>query len=132
MQDLSTSTENMGGVIFSELHAGHVADMDGDGIPDYITGKRVFSELENATGNSNSPNPFGSAVLYIFKTVRDPKAPGGARFEPELVHNKSGVGSSFDVVDLNKDGKLDIVTATTYGTFVFFGKPTAATAAPKK
>ena len=48
-------------------------------------------------------------MLYIYKTVRDPKAPGGARFVPELVHNKSGVGSSFDVVDLNKDGKLDIV-----------------------
>jgi hypothetical protein len=127
------STENMGNVVFSELHAARVADMDGDGIPDFITGKRVFSELENATGNSNTPNPLGPAVLYIFHTVRDPKAPGGARFEPELVHNKSGIGSSFDVVDLNKDGKLDIVTATTYGTFVFFGKPApAAPAVPKK
>ena len=67
-----------------------------------------------------------------YKTVRDPKAPGGARFVPELVHNKSGVGSSFDVVDLNKDGKPDIVTATIFGTYVFFGKPAAAPAAAKK
>ena len=51
-------------------------------------------------------------MLYVYKTVRDAKAPGGARFEPELVHNKSGVGSSFDIADLNKDGKPDIVTAT--------------------
>jgi hypothetical protein len=65
-------------------------------------------------------------VLYIDRTVRDAKAPGGARFVPELIHNKSGIGSSFDVVDLNKDGKLDIVTATTFGTYVFFAKPTAA------
>jgi hypothetical protein len=72
-------------------------------------------------------------VLYIYKTVRDPKAPGGARFAPELVHNKSGVGSSFDVVDLNKDGRLDIVTSTIFGTYVFFAKPAAAAApAPAK
>ncbi len=126
------STENMGNVVFSELHAGHVADMNGDGIPDFVTGKRVFSELENATGNSNTNDPLGPAVLYIYKTVRDPKAPGGARFEPELVHNKSGVGSSFDIVDLNKDGKPDIVTATTYGTYVFLGRPAASTPAKKQ
>ena len=70
-------------------------------------------------------------MLYIYKTVRDPKAPGGARFVPELVHNKSGVGSSFDVVDLNKDGKLDIV-GTIFGTFTFTSKAAASPAAPKK
>jgi hypothetical protein len=69
-------------------------------------------------------------VLYIYKTVRNPKAPGGAEFVPELIHNQSGVGSSFDVVDLNKDGKPDIVTATAFGTFVFFSK-TAATPGTK-
>jgi hypothetical protein len=128
MQDFST--ENMGDVLFSELHAARVADMDGDGIPDFVTGKRVFSELENATGNSNTPNPMGAAVLYIFHTVRDPKAPGGARFEPELVHNKSGIGSSFAIADLNKDGKPDIVTATTFGTFAFLSKPGGRGGAP--
>jgi hypothetical protein len=49
---------------------------------------------------------------------------------PELVHNKSGVGSSFDVVDLNKDGRLDIVVGTIFGTFTFTS--TAGTAAPRK
>ena len=36
-----------------------------------------------------------------------------------LVHNFSGVGSNFAVVDLNGDGKPDIVTSGIYGTFVF-------------
>jgi hypothetical protein len=121
MQDFST--ENAGNVVFSELHSARVADMNGDGIPDFITGKRVFSENENATGNSNTTNPLGPAVLYIFKTVRDPKAPGGARFEPELVSNQSGVGTAFDVADLNKDGAPDIVTSTVYGTFVYLSRP---------
>lgn len=120
------STKNAGGVVFSESHAARFVDMDGDKIPDFITGKRLWSELENYNGN----DPYGAAVLYIYRTVRNPKAPGGAEFVPELIHNRSGVGSSFDVADLNKDGRADIVTATAYGTFVFFGKPTASSTRP--
>jgi hypothetical protein len=71
-------------------------------------------------------------VLYIYRTVGDPKAPGGARFVPELVHHKSGVGSSFDVVDLNKDGRLDIVVGTIFGTFTFTSKAGAPAASPRK
>jgi hypothetical protein len=123
-QDFSTT--NAGGVVFSESHAARFVDMDGDKIPDFVTGKRLWSELENYNGN----DPYGAPVLYIYKTVRNPKAPGGAEFVPELIHNKSGVGSSFDVVDLNKDGRPDIVTATAYGTFVFFAKAGASSARP--
>ena len=112
------STENAGGVVFSESHAARFEDMDGDRIPDFITGKRMWSELENYTAQ----DPYGAPVLYIYRTVRDAKAPGGARFVPELVHNRSGVGSSFDIVDLNRDGRRDIVTATGFGTFVFYGR----------
>ena len=97
------------------------SDMDGDKIPDMITGKRYWSEGGN--NSMTDTDPTGAPVLYIYKTVRDPKAPGGARFVPELVHNKSGVGSSFDVVDLNKDGRPDIAVATTFGTYVFYGRP---------
>ena len=34
------SAQNAGNVIFSEPHGATFADMDGDGIPDFITGKR--------------------------------------------------------------------------------------------
>ena len=53
--------------------------------------------------------------------MRNPKAPGGAEFVPELIHNRSGVGSQIVATDLNKDGLLDVVTATNRGTFLFFG-----------
>jgi hypothetical protein len=113
------SSTNAGGVVFSQPHASTIADMDGDRIPDLVIGKRHYSHQESWS----DPDPYGPAVLYVYKTVRDPKAPGGARFVPELVHNRSGVGSHLAVQDVNQDGTPDILTSGTRGTFVFFLKP---------
>lgn len=113
------STKNSGGVVFSEPHASAIADVDGDGIPDFIVGKSLWHHLENYNG----PDPYGPAVLYVYRTVRNPKAEGGAEFVPELVNNRSGVGSAITIADLNRDGAADIITASGKGTFIFFGKP---------
>jgi hypothetical protein len=113
------NTKNAGGVTFSELHGSTVADVDGDGIPDFIVGKRYWSHLDDLF----DPDPYGPAVLYWYRTVRDPKAPGGARLVPDLIHNRSGVGSDVLAVDLNGDGAVDIVTSTRMGTFIFWGQP---------
>jgi len=115
------STKNPADAAFSEAHASTFADVDSDGIPDFIVGKRLHAHLESYT----DPDPFGAPVLYCFRTVRNPKAPGGAEFKPELIHNRSGVGSTVLAVDLNKDGAMDIVTSTNRGTFIFWGKPAA-------
>jgi hypothetical protein len=115
------SSKNAGDVVFSQPHASTTGDMDGDGIPDLIIGKRHYSHQESWS----DPDPYGPAVLYVYRTVRDPKAPGGARFVPELIHNRSGVGSHVAVTDMNKDGTLDILTSGTRGTFVFLGRPRA-------
>jgi hypothetical protein len=116
MGDLST--RNAGGVAFSEAHGTAFADMDGDGVPDLIVGKRLFSHLESHL----DPDPYGPAVLYWYRTVRNPKAPGGAEFVPELIHNRSGVGSQFVVTDLNGDGAPDIVISDVKGTFIFWNQ----------
>src|SRR6185312_2112918 len=112
------STKNAGGVTFTEPHGATFADMDGDGIPDFITGKRLISE-----DSVVDADPWGPSVLYVYHTVRDKSAPGGARFEAELIHNRSGVGSMLSVADLNGNGAMDIITSTNRGTFVFWGKP---------
>ena len=110
------STKNAGGVTFSQLHGATYADVDGDGLQDFITGKRFWSHLDTFI----DPDPHGAPVLYVYRTVRNPKAPGGAEFVPELIHNRSGVGSHLSVVDLNKDGNPEIITSTKRGTFIFW------------
>jgi hypothetical protein len=112
------STKNTGGVTISEMHGATMADVDGDRIPDFVTGKRLFSHQESWV----DPDPNGDAVLYWFRTVRNARAPGGAEFVPELIHNRSGVGSQVTATDLNKDGNVDIVTSTNRGTFIFWGQ----------
>jgi hypothetical protein len=126
MQDYSAPAKNAGGVTFSEAHAMAAADIDGDGVPDIIVGKRYFSHEDSL----HDPDSYGVPVLYWYRTVRNPKAPGGAEFVPELIHNHSGVGSSVLAVDLNHDGAMDIVTTTDRGTFIFWGKPGAKAKAP--
>ena len=111
------AAKNAGGVTFSEPHGSTAADIDRDGVLDFIVGKRFFSHLESFL----DPDPYGAPVLYVYRTVRNKNAPGGAEFVPELVHNRSGAGSQVLAVDLNKDGAVDLVTSTTQGAYVFFG-----------
>ena len=56
------STKNAGGVTFSEPHGSTAADMDGDGIPDFIVGKRLWSHHEGLH-RSRSVRPAGVVRL---------------------------------------------------------------------
>ena len=115
------ATKNAGGVVFSQPHGTTSADMNGDRIPDFVVGKRFFSHNESYA----DPDPYGAPVLYVYRTVRNKQAPGGAEFVPELVHNQSGAGSQVLAVDLNKDGVTDLVTSGELGAFAFLGKARA-------
>jgi hypothetical protein len=113
------SQKSVGDVTFSQGHGTTVADVDNDGVMDYIVGKRHFTHLDNMF----DPDSYGAPVLYWYRTVRNKNAPGGAEFVPELIHNRSGAGSEITPVDLNKDGAVDFITATNRGTFIYWNTP---------
>ena len=108
----ATPEENKQGVKFSQLHALAMADIDGDGVMDIVTGKRRW-----AHGPKGDVEPNADPVLYWFQIKRDDK--GGADFISHLIDNDSGVGTQVITGDVNKDGKPDIMVANKKGAFIF-------------
>ena len=105
----STRRENKYGVVFSELHATGLHDMDGDGLKDIVTGKTYWSHHEK------SPQWDAGAVVYWFKLVR---RKGGVDFVPWRADTDSGLGRQVSIGDVNGDGLPDIVSAGMKGTHV--------------
>jgi hypothetical protein len=93
--------------------------MDGDGVPDLVTGKERFAHPLD----QNDPDPQGTPFLYVFKTIRNkPSVAGSVTFEPHMVDNVAGVGRQIAVGHANTDGIMDICVASKLGLFVFLGQ----------
>ncbi len=97
---------------FSQLHALILADINGDGVMDLVTGKRFW-----AHGPGGDADPGGPAMLCWFELRRL----GGGRVEwtPHVIDDDSGVGTQFEVRDMNGDGRLDVVTSNKKGVYIF-------------
>ena len=94
---------------FSETHGLVMTDINGDGFPDLVTGKRYFAH------NGKDPGGYEPAVLYWFelKPGRPPV------WIPHLIDDDSGVGLLPVVTDINRDGLPDIITANKKGVYIF-------------
>jgi hypothetical protein len=95
---------------FSQSHSLVLADLDGDGLPDLVTGKRWY-----AHGPLGDPGVKDPAVLVWFRLRR---SAAGVAFEQRVIDDDSGVGTQFVVADVDGDGRPDVVTSNKKGVYV--------------
>jgi hypothetical protein len=94
---------------FTQSHGLVLTDMNYDGHPDLVTGKRYFAHM------GKDPGEYEPAVLYWYEFK-----PGATpAWVPHLVDDNSGGGVEVDVEDISGDGLKDIVVANKKGVFVF-------------
>ena len=103
---------NRYGVKFSQLHSQFLADMDGDGVLDLVTGKRFW-----AHGPAGDAEPNAPAVLYWFQLKRG--ADRAVDFVPHRIDDNSGVGTQVTVGDVSGRGLPDVIVGNKKGVFVF-------------
>jgi hypothetical protein len=87
---------------FSQVHALKLVDIDGDGEPELIAGKRYRGH------NGNDPGSYDPLVIYYYKIDR--KTGQFTRYAIS-VNGTAGAGTQFVTEDLDKDGDIDIAVA---------------------
>ena len=97
------------GLVVSQLHAIDIADMDNDGKPDIVAGKRFWAHNGSDRGENEPP------LLVWFKPV---VSNSGLRFIPNIVDDNSGVGTQIVAKDINNDRRLDILSVSKRGVHV--------------
>jgi len=104
---------NAYGVSFSQIHSLALADIDGDGLKDLVTGKRFWAHGKHGP----DPGSDSAAELYWFKLQRSGK--GEATFVPHKIDDNSGVGTQVVVGNVSDKNHPDIVVGNKKGLFVF-------------
>jgi hypothetical protein len=97
--------------LVSETHAMSLVDINGDGLKDFVTGKRYWSH------GRAEPGADWPAMLYWFEAIK--RKDGQVTFTPRIIDTDSGIGTQFTVADVNGDGLPDVAVSNKKGTFLF-------------
>ena len=101
----------------SQTHSTIMADIDGDGKEEMITGKRFLAHNGNDAGDGDTP----ILMYFNFDSSTIPY------FGEHIIDYDSGAGLNIAVRDMNKDNKPDLIIANKNGVFVLINQMT-----PKK
>ncbi|MCK8493995.1 VCBS repeat-containing protein [Spirosoma sp. RP8] len=96
----------------AQTHASIMADLNGDGRADYITGKRYLAHNGHDPGDSDAP----ILMWFEFTPGREPY------YKEHIIDTDSGAGLNIVVRDMNGDKKPDIVIANKNGVFLLENK----------
>jgi hypothetical protein len=95
-----------------QTHALNHVDIDGDGVKDFVTGRRFW-----AHGPGGDDHPADPAYLYWFQVSKG--RDGILSLTPHLIDDDSGIGTQFATQDVNGDGLPDVIISNKKGVFVF-------------
>jgi hypothetical protein len=95
----------------SQTHASMLSDLNFDGNPDFITGKRFFAHNDT----NNDPGTYEPPYLLWLEYIPG-KSPS---WKPHVIDNDSGVGLNIVAQDVTNDKLTDIVISNKKGVFLF-------------
>lgn len=113
---VSTFTEHLIDDSVTQTHGLELADINGDGVRDIVTGKRYW-----AHGPKGDLNPDDPPVINWYELKR-PAAGGNSTvvWTRHEIDNDSGIGTQFIVTDVNRDRLPDVVTSNKHGVRIIF------------